>query len=131
MSHIMLASYPMSQIMTLTTKLGGESAAVGDYGKKIEMLVDKYKKVAKEITKLGFKGEFLNLEVEVAYPHQIIEDKKFIEEMLENNTMNSTGQLFKLGVHVANAGMATNAGQKQIENNKKKNAAMLEPKTKR
>ncbi len=29
-------------------QLGGESAAVGDYGKRIEMLVDEYKKAAKK-----------------------------------------------------------------------------------
>ncbi len=84
---------------------------MGDYRKKIEMLMDEYKKAAKEITTLRFKGEFIDLEVEVARP-QIIEDKnKLIEEMLENNAMNPTGRLFKLGVQVSNAGMVTKAEQ--------------------
>ncbi len=91
-------------------QLGGVSTAVGDYRKKIEMLVDEDKKAAKEIPTRGFKGELLDLEVEVYQPQQIIEDgNKLIEEMLENNVMNLTGQLFKLGVQVVNTGVTNRA----------------------
>ncbi len=85
------------------------------------MLEGEYKKAAKEITTLGFKGNFFDLEVKITLPQQIIEDEnKFIEEILESNRMNLTGRLFKVGVQVTNAGRVIKAGQKQIENIRRK-----------
>ncbi len=108
-------------------QLGGGSAAVGDYGQKIEVLVKDYEKVAHEITQLGFKGELLDIEVEVAQPQQVIADEeKLIEKSVEENAINSTGRLYRFGVQVANAGTVTKAGQRQVELNKQKKATQLD-----
>ncbi len=49
-------------------QLGGEKAAVGNYGKQLQILAKDYKIAAKEVTEMGFDGEILNLEIEVVQP---------------------------------------------------------------
>ncbi len=41
----------------------------------------------------------LDIEIEVAKPHQVINDgEKLVEKIMEDNLMTLVGQLFKLGV---------------------------------
>ncbi len=96
---------------------------MGDNGERLKLLCEDYEKIAKEVTALGFEGDMLDIEIEVAKPQKIIEDEeKLINEMLETNAMSSTGRLFKLGVQVANAATVTKAGKKRIKQIKQKKA---------
>ncbi len=56
-------------------QLGGDKAAVGDQGECLRILVEDYEKAADEVTELGFKGEFLDLEMEEAIPRALIADE--------------------------------------------------------
>ena len=74
-----------------------------------------------QITLLGFRGEVLDLEVEIAQPPKAIEEEsKLVDEILQTNGMTSTGRLFKIGVQIANAAVVTKAGKKQIQLNEQK-----------
>ncbi len=110
----------------------GPNAAVGDHGRKIQLLLEDYKKIAEEVTNLGFKGEMFNLEIEVAKPQQQLNnEEKLLEKIMEDNAMTSTGRLFKLGVQVANAAAVTKAGRKKVELMETKRAELIKTKTKR
>ncbi len=54
-----------------------------------------------------------------------------MKKLLKLSAINLTGQLYKLGVKVANDGVVTKAGKMQIEMNKQKKAEQLETKFKR
>ncbi len=84
-------------------QLGGEKASVGDQGQRLQLLVDDYEKAAAEVNELGFRGEVLDLELEVAVPRALIEDEsERIKKIVEEKAANKTGGLFKLGCQVAN-----------------------------
>lgn len=64
----------------------------------IQVLINDYNRITREVTDLGFKGEILNLKIEVGKPKQVIdEEEKLFEKMMEKNAVASTGRLFKLG----------------------------------
>ncbi len=56
-------------------QLCGEKAAVGNYGQWLQLLVDYYKKAAKEIIDMGFNGGLVDLEMEVVQPQQVIDNE--------------------------------------------------------
>ncbi len=91
-----------------------------------------YKKIAKELTQMGFKGEVLDLRVEVAKPQQrLCNEEQLINKIMDEDEINSTGCLFKCGVQIANAGVMTTAGMRKIESIKKKKAQQNEMKMKK
>ncbi len=108
-------------------QFGGETAAVGDNNKKLELLVSEYAKIANEVMLLGFRGEVLDLEVEFEKPWKVIEEEsKLVDKMLQTNVMSSTGRLFKISVQIANAATVTKAGNKRIQLNKQKSQDGIE-----
>ncbi len=79
---------------------------------KVKLLCDDCDKIAKEVSLLGFQGGTIDLKVKVAKTQKVINDEeKFINEILDTNSMYSTGRLFKLGVQAANATTVTKAGK--------------------
>ncbi len=81
---------------------------------------------------MGFNGNILGLKVENAQPQQIItEEEKLINEILQDNAMNSTGCLDKCGIQVANTSVATTAALQKIKSIKQKKTELLEAKAKK
>ncbi len=60
------------------------------------------KKIVKALTQMGFNGEVLDLQVDVAKPQQRIWNEEWlINKILDENSTNSTGWLFKCEVQIA------------------------------
>ncbi len=74
------------------TTIGQKKTAVGDNGKQLQILAEDYKKTANEVTEMGFKGDLLDLEMEVVQPQQVIDDKdELVNKLVAENVVNSTG----------------------------------------
>jgi len=81
---------------------------------------------------LGFKGEFLDLEVEIAPSRALIADEEErIKKIVEDKAANKMGRLFKLGCHVANERVVTESCRQIILEEEKVKAERLEAKIKR
>ncbi len=84
--------------------LGGEKAPVGNYGQQLQFLAEDYKKAAKEITEMGFNRGLLDLEMEVVQPQQVIHnEQELVNKLVSKNAVNSTRQLYRLGIQIANS----------------------------
>ncbi len=110
-------------------QLGGEKAAVGDYGKRLKILAQDYEMAANEVTEMGFNGEILDLEMEVVQPQQNIDNEdELVNKLVAENAVTSTGRLYRLGIQIANSKIVTKAARRQIEIKNEKKAAQLETK---
>ncbi len=51
---------------------------------RIQVLASYYKRIARDVTDLGFKGRMLDLDIEVSKPQQVIGDEeKLMEKMMK------------------------------------------------
>ncbi len=52
---------------------------------------------------MGFNGGLLDLEVDVVQPQQVIDNEdESVNKLVSENVVNSTGQLYPLGIQIAN-----------------------------
>ncbi len=85
-------------------QISGDGTAVGGQGGKLKLLVKDYKKAVKVVTHLKFKGEFLDLDLEVAQSSENTRDEeKLIKKIVDERAGCSTSQLMKLGIQVASS----------------------------
>ncbi len=113
-------------------QLGEYTAAVGGQGERLKILVEDYNKAAQEVTNLGFKGDYLDLEMDVAVPRALIKDEtERIKKIVEEKAANKMGRLFKLGCQVANERVITESCKIIIAEEAQAKAQRLETKMKK
>ena len=71
---------------------------------RIELFFRDYRKAATDLKRAGFNDEALDIEPPVVEERdEITEDEeKQIQSIIKNKAINSSGKLFKLGIHIAN-----------------------------
>ncbi len=85
-------------------------------GDKIKLLIEDYEKAAQYVLPLGFKSDFLDLEVEDVQLRKVIQERKeLVKKLVKEKAANQTGWLFKLGLQVANQRIVTIVCQVMME----------------
>ena len=82
----------------------GEGGAPEDIAKRMELLVEEYNDLAKQLTTMGFNGALLDIEPPTVKEKEIPADEEMqVQWLLKNKGINRAGGLFKIGNIVANS----------------------------
>ena len=110
---------PMTGVAALDPKVRhelGEGGAPPEAGARLQQLADDYKEHAATLTRMGFNGDALDLEIPAVVDTSIPEDEeKQIQHLLAVGKVTKAGALFKTGVHLANGRVVNEVHRRQGE----------------
>ena len=91
---------------------GGDTT--DDMNQRIELIFHDYRKAATNLKRAGFNDEALDIEPSVVEERDEITEakEKLIQLIIKNKAINSSGKLFKLGIHIANCKVVLEASRR-------------------